>query len=70
MSLTVTDDYINGFIKANNTFLHQLVFDPLSRKLVPLNDYDDDIEPNDLAYAGSYPWNYENGSTLMIQWEK
>jgi exonuclease-1 len=55
MSLTVTDDYINGFIKANNTFLHQLVFDPLSRKLVPLNDYDDDIEPNDLAYAGSYP---------------
>lgn len=54
MSLTVTDDYINGFIKANNTFLHQLVFDPLSRKLVPLNDYDDDIEPDDLTYAGSY----------------
>ena len=28
----VTDEYIERFIKANNTFLYQLVFDPVTRK--------------------------------------
>ncbi|KAM6165159.1 exonuclease 1 [Erethizon dorsatum] len=54
MNITVPEDYIKGFIRANNTFLYQLVFDPIKRKLVPLNAYEDDIDPETLTYAGQY----------------
>ncbi|XP_053768917.1 exonuclease 1 isoform X2 [Desmodus rotundus] len=54
MNITVPEDYIKGFIRANNTFLYQLVFDPIRRKLIPLNDYGDDIDPEALSYAGRY----------------
>ncbi|GAB1601260.1 exonuclease 1-like [Argonauta hians] len=53
-SLNVPNEYIEGFIRAENTFLYQLVFDPLSRRLVPLNPYPEDIAPDDLKYAGTY----------------
>ncbi|XP_064173419.1 exonuclease 1 [Anguilla rostrata] len=52
MSVTVSEEYIEGFVKANNTFLYQLVFDPIRRKVVPLNPYPDDIDPASLSYAG------------------
>ena len=51
-SVTVPDEYLDGFVKANNTFLYQLVFDPVSRKVVPLNPYPEDIDPSTLSYAG------------------
>ncbi|XP_051042330.1 exonuclease 1 [Phodopus roborovskii] len=54
MNITVPEDYVTGFIRANNTFLYQLVFDPIQRKLVPLNTYGDDINPETLSYAGRY----------------
>nr|XP_042113810.1 exonuclease 1 [Peromyscus maniculatus bairdii] len=54
MNITVPEDYIAGFIRANNTFLYQLVFDPIQRKLVPLNAYGDDVNPETLSYAGRY----------------
>ncbi|KAK1170989.1 exonuclease 1-like [Acipenser oxyrinchus oxyrinchus] len=54
MSVTVPDEYIEGFTRANNTFLYQLVFDPISRRLVPLNPYPDDIDPKSLSYAGHH----------------
>ncbi|ELW49502.1 Exonuclease 1 [Tupaia chinensis] len=54
MNIAVPDDYIKGFIRANNTFLYQLVFDPIKRKLIPLNAYEDDIDPETLSYAGRY----------------
>lgn len=54
MNITVPEDYIQGFIRANNTFLYQLVFDPIRRKLIPLNAYEDDIDPETLSYAGRY----------------
>lgn len=54
MNITVPEDYIEGFIRANNTFLYQLVFDPIRRKLIPLNAYEDDIDPETLSYAGQY----------------
>ncbi|XP_059136321.1 exonuclease 1 [Peromyscus eremicus] len=54
MNITVPEDYITGFIRANNTFLYQLVFDPIQRKLVPLNAYEDDVNPETLSYAGQY----------------
>ncbi|XP_071962950.1 exonuclease 1-like isoform X2 [Antedon mediterranea] len=54
MKQAVGDDYIEGFHQANNTFLHQLVFDPLTRKLVPLNPYPPEIQPGDISYAGKY----------------
>ncbi|KFZ56118.1 Exonuclease 1, partial [Antrostomus carolinensis] len=54
MNITVPEEYIQGFTRANNTFLYQLVFDPVNRKLVPLNSYGDDIDPETLIYAGRY----------------
>lgn len=56
MNITVPEEYIQGFTRANNTFLYQLVFDPVNRKLVPLNAYGDDIDPETLIYAGRYPF--------------
>lgn len=63
MNITVPEEYIQGFTRANNTFLYQLVFDPVNRKLVPLNAYGDDIDPETLIYAGRYPlcWNSRVG---------
>ncbi|KAG8549125.1 hypothetical protein GDO81_022564 [Engystomops pustulosus] len=54
-NITVPDGYIEGFIRANNTFLYQLVFDPVKRKVVPLNPYEAGIDPKELGYAGPYP---------------
>ncbi|KAM9383583.1 exonuclease 1 [Phaethornis superciliosus] len=54
MNITVSEEYIQGFTRANNTFLYQLVFDPANRKLVPLNGYGDDIDPEALTYAGRH----------------
>jgi len=61
MNITVSEEYIQGFTRANNTFLYQLVFDPVNRKLVPLNAYADDIDPETLLYAGRYPFGIETG---------
>ncbi|XP_041351414.1 exonuclease 1-like [Gigantopelta aegis] len=48
----VPPEYIDGFIKADNTFLYQLAFDPVNRKLVPLNPYTPEIDSSELTYAG------------------
>jgi exonuclease-1 len=40
----VTEEYVQGFIRANDTFLYQLVYDPKERKLRPLNAYPDDVD--------------------------
>ncbi|XP_007952702.1 exonuclease 1 [Orycteropus afer afer] len=63
MNITVPEDYIKGFIRANNTFLYQLVFDPIKRKLTPLNAYEDDIDPETLSYAG---WYVDDSIALQI----
>ena len=54
MGLVVTEDYIEGFIRADNTFVYQLTFDPLTRKLGPLNPYPPEVEVEELRYAGPY----------------
>ncbi|KAG0436328.1 hypothetical protein HPB47_018013 [Ixodes persulcatus] len=53
-SLTVDEGYLEGFLKAENTFLHQLVFCPLQNRLVPLNPYRPGMVPEELPYAGQY----------------
>ncbi|XP_019677089.3 exonuclease 1 isoform X3 [Felis catus] len=63
MNIMVPEDYIKGFIRANNTFLYQLVFDPIKRKLIPLNAYEDDIDPETLSYAGQY---FDDSIALQI----
>ncbi|NXE25600.1 EXO1 Exonuclease, partial [Ardeotis kori] len=63
MNITVPEEYIQGFTRANNTFLYQLVFDPVNRKLVPLNAYGDDIDPETLIYAGRH---FGDGTAFQI----
>jgi len=52
----VTDEYIERFIKANNTFLYQVVFDPVTRKERPLTPYPTTLQdsPTKMTYCGSY----------------
>lgn len=66
--LNVTPDYIDAFFRANNSFLYQLVYDPVHRKLVPLNPYPDDIIPAELHYAGPYPLSclVEDGLSSLV----
>ena len=54
--ISVTQEYIEKFIKANNTFLYQLVFDPQTRKERPVTPYPDSLkaEVNTMTYCGSY----------------
>ncbi|NXI92065.1 EXO1 Exonuclease, partial [Psophia crepitans] len=63
MNITIPEEYIQGFTRANNTFLYQLVFDPVNRKLVPLNAYGDDIDPETLIYAGRH---FGDGTAFQI----
>lgn len=51
----VPDDYGKNFKQAEETFLYQLVFDPVSMNLVPLSDLPDGLKPGDLGFAGPYP---------------
>ncbi|ODM93528.1 Exonuclease 1 [Orchesella cincta] len=50
----VPEGYIDGFIQAENTFLYQLVFDTITRTVIPLTPYPDTVNPEDLGYAGRY----------------
>ena len=54
--MRVPTDYEERFKEAEQTFLYQIVFDPRSNKLVPLNPIPDDIDPADLSFAGQYPF--------------
>ncbi|XP_076443126.1 uncharacterized protein LOC143281736 [Babylonia areolata] len=63
MSLVVTDDYIDGFIRADNTFLYQLAFDPRTGRLCPLTPYLPEVEIEELRYAGPY---FSNQLALQI----
>lgn len=68
MNLVVPEEYIEGFIKANNTFLYQLVFDPVRRKVVPVNPYPEHVDPATLSYAGLYPpvMNHTSNSVTVV----
>ncbi|KAK6183560.1 hypothetical protein SNE40_011017 [Patella caerulea] len=55
-NVVVSNEYIENFIKAENTFLYQLCYDPIKRQVVPLNDYPPEIVKDELKYAGSYPF--------------
>jgi len=52
----VSDEYIERFIKANNTFLYQVVFDPVTRKERPLTPYPPSLQdsPTKMTYCGSF----------------
>ncbi|CAG9793707.1 unnamed protein product [Diatraea saccharalis] len=52
-SLIVTDEYRENFLKAEATFKHQYVYDPLERKMVRLTEPDDeDVEQALCVNAG------------------
>ena len=44
--LEVNSEYRKDFIKAEQTFLYQLVYDPTQRKLVPLTPYPPGLDPS------------------------
>ncbi|CAI4222247.1 unnamed protein product [Auanema sp. JU1783] len=50
--LVVTSSFVQDFIKAELTFLHQIVFDPRQRKQRPLSSYGNETCEN-LHFAGS-----------------
>lgn len=53
-NLTVTDEYIDGFLKAEATFKFMFVYDPVKRSMVRLNDLDEnDAESEHCTNAGA-----------------
>ncbi|KAI8521474.1 Rad2 nuclease [Branchiostoma belcheri] len=53
-SIVAPAEYIEGFVKADNTFLYQLAFDPVKKEVVPLHEYPPGITATDMPYAGEY----------------
>jgi len=53
-SLEVTEEYREGFMRAVNTVLHQLVFCPRERKLRPLNEPEDGSTPSERPFCGEF----------------
>lgn len=49
--LQVTDDYVENFLKAEATFLHMFVYDPLQRQVVRLTDPEE--TGTDLKYCSN-----------------
>ncbi|XP_028398743.1 exonuclease 1-like isoform X2 [Dendronephthya gigantea] len=65
--MRVPADYEERFKKAEQTFLYQIVFDPKSNKLVPLNPVPDDIDSGNLSFAGhSLKWKQEQALDLAL----
>ena len=52
-SLAVTPEYRAGVLRAEETFLYQLVFDPRARRLVPLTPYPPGRSAADYPFAGA-----------------
>jgi len=52
-SLKISKGIVENFIRAENTFLHQIVFDPIKKELRPLNPYPEESRENSFSYAGS-----------------
>jgi exonuclease-1 len=50
---TVPKDYSEGFARAEQTFLYQLVFDPRTQKQVRLNPLPENIDPVEIEFAGA-----------------
>jgi exonuclease-1 len=48
----VTEEYINGFIDAESTFKHHIVYDPVHHKLRPLEPYPRGKSSSDFPMAG------------------
>ena len=53
-SLEVTLEYRESFIKAEQTFLYQLAYNPIDRKLVPLHPYPPNVDSTCFPFAGQY----------------
>ncbi|OTF77218.1 hypothetical protein BLA29_013084, partial [Euroglyphus maynei] len=51
----VTNDYIEEFIRASNTFNHQIVYSPQFDQLVYLNPLTKNVDPKELEqYGGNF----------------
>ncbi|EDV24061.1 uncharacterized protein TRIADDRAFT_26121 [Trichoplax adhaerens] len=54
-TMKVPKNYETQFKMADETFLYQVVFDPVTKTTIPLTPYPKDIEPSTLEHAGQYP---------------
>uniref|UniRef100_A0A6B2KYP5 Exonuclease 1 n=1 Tax=Arcella intermedia TaxID=1963864 RepID=A0A6B2KYP5_9EUKA len=48
----VPHNYENDFKRADLTFLHQWVWDPVQKKIVPLNHFEQDVNLDDFSHLG------------------
>ncbi|XP_063695605.1 exonuclease 1 [Culicoides brevitarsis] len=52
--IVVTDEYKEGFLRAEATFRYMVVFDPKERKLTRLNPLEDDVDLSLLTNSGEF----------------
>lgn len=68
--MIVPKDYEERFKKAEQTFLYQIVFDPKTNTLVPLNPLPKELIASNLMFAGQYPLFHELLHSMMESWNK
>lgn len=65
--MKVPPDYETRFVQAEQTFLYQIVFDPNTGRLVPLNPVPESINTNELHFAGHHgKWKQEEAFQLAL----
>lgn len=54
-NINITDEYIEAFVKADATFRHMIVYNPMKREQLRLSGLSDaELNLNDLIWAGQY----------------
>lgn len=61
--LVVTDEYKEGFLRAEATFKHMVVYNPLKRCLQRLTEVDESVEESLLVHAGEF---FDNELALQL----
>ena len=52
MEIEVSDEYVQEFINAENTFKYSWVFDPLEKRLKPLTEYPSGFDSKSYPQCG------------------
>ncbi|KAL3090172.1 hypothetical protein niasHS_006624 [Heterodera schachtii] len=64
LKVKVDADFVDAFVRAENTFLYQIVFDPLKREQRPLNAYPETGEEKENLLDSEKKYHYAGESSL------
>lgn len=53
-NVTVPENYLDHFVRAEMTFKHQRVYDPRTEKIVCMQELPNNIDPGSVDFLGPY----------------